>query len=107
MGLAKNIQMAGPFAFQQAANTDVALTKTAISAAGTTQGTATALVACVNLVSTVAAGAGVQLYNGQTNDSQVVYNDQAINNLLVYPPTSGQINQLSANTAHSLPPNTF
>lgn len=106
MGLAKNI-MGGGFSASQAASTDIAVSQTGISAAGTTQGTATALSADLNLVSTVAANSGVILYNGVINDSMIVYNDQAVNALLVYPPTSAQINQIPVNTAHSLPPNTF
>ncbi len=71
---------------------------TAISAAGTTQGTATSLTAAVNYVSTVGAGAGVILSAGP---SQVVYNAGA-NPLSVYPPTGAAINQLAANGAMTL-----
>jgi len=106
MGLAKNIVGAG-FSWLQAQNTDNASTKTGISAAGSTQGTATALTACVNLVSTATALQGVQLYTGTVNDSQIVYNDNTGVTILVYPPTSGQINGLSANAGIQVPNNTF
>lgn len=78
---------------------------TAISAAGTTQGTATALTNAVNGVSSVAAGAGVVLYAGSAGDSQIVYNSGA-NAVKVYPPSGSSINQLSANTPHVLATNT-
>ena len=105
MGLAKNIMGAGFSAMQAAASQNTQV-QTGISAAGTTQGTATALVADINLVNTVAASSGVQLYNGMIGDSQQVFNDQALTSLTVYPPTSGTINQMSANTGHLLAPNT-
>lgn len=105
MGLAKNLMGAG-FSAAQAQSSQNALFNTAISAAGTTQGTSTALVADVNLVSTVGASSGVQLYNGTIGDSMLVYNDQATNVLTVYPPTSSRINQLSTNGGHALAPYT-
>ena len=66
---------------------------TGVSAAGTTQGTATALTSIINFVGTVAANSGVILTAGP---SQVVYNGGA-NVLKVYPPTSAAINQLAVN----------
>ena len=105
MGLAKNIMGAG-FSPAQAAAVQLSAVRTALSAAGASQSGATALTADINLVSTVAAGAGVQLYNGVIGDSQFVYNDQATNGLVVYPPTSGTINQLTANTGMVLAPYT-
>lgn len=78
-------------------------TKASISAAGTTIADATQLTASTNLLSTVAAGAGVLLVNGMVNDEVEIYNGGA-NACKVYPPTSSQaLNQLSVGTAVSLP----
>ena len=72
---------------------------TGISAAGTTQGTATALSAARNFLSTVASGAGVVLSASATGGvSQLVYNGGA-NAVKVYPPSGAKINQLAANAA--------
>ena len=74
---------------------------TAISAAGTTQGTATALTNTLNWLGTVAAGAGVVLYAGSAGDCQIVYNG-GTNAVNVYPPSGANINQLAANIPHVL-----
>lgn len=74
---------------------------TSISAAGSTQSGATALVNTVNGISTVAAGAGVILYAGSAGDWQVVYNGGA-NAVKVYPPSGARINAMVTNTAHVL-----
>ena len=78
---------------------------TAISASGTTQGTATQLTNALNGIGTVAAGAGVVLYAGSTGDCQLVYNGGA-NAVKVYPPSGAKINGLSTNTPHILATNT-
>ena len=96
MGLAYRMMSAG-VAFAEAQTDFIASINTGISAAGTTQGTATALTACVNLVSTVAASSGVQLYNALVGDSMIVFNDAGANSLNVYPPTSGKINNIATN----------
>ena len=75
-----------------------------VSAAGTTQGTATAITADVVIVSTVASGAGV-VVPLVGHGSMLVYNAGA-NPLKVYPGSGAAINQLSANTAMNLPINT-
>jgi len=106
MGLAKNIVGAG-FSWLQAQNTDWASTKTGISAAGTTQGTATALTADINLVSTATALQGVQLYNGVQNDSMIVFNDNSGATIVVYPPTGGQLNNLTVNAGIQVANNTL
>ena len=68
-----------------------------ISAAGTTQGTATALGSAVNFISTAASGSGVVLSSSASaGDSQLVYNGGA-NPVKVYPPSGASINGLSAN----------
>lgn len=105
MGLAKNI-MQGGFSYGQAETDFMGTIKTGISAAGTTQATATALTADVNLVSTAAASSGVQLYNGSISDSMWVYNDNSGNTFIVYPPTLGQFNQLAVNSGVNLANNT-
>jgi len=72
---------------------------TGISAAGATQGTATALTNAVNFLSTVASGTGVVLSSSATaGDSQLVYNGGA-NPVKVYPPSGASINGLATNAA--------
>jgi len=78
---------------------------TGISAAGTTQGTATALTNTLNGLGTVAAGTGVVLYAGSAGDCQIVYNGGA-NPVNVYPPSGAKINQIAANLPHVLAVNT-
>lgn len=81
-------------------------TATAVSAAGTTQGTATELTAADSEVTTVGAGAGVVLSSKLApGDEQSVFNAGA-NPLKVYPPTGFKINALAANTAMTLAVNT-
>ena len=64
---------------------------TGISAAGTTVSDATALTSDYNVVSTVAALAGVKLPVGNAGDEIFVLNTGA-NPLTVYAPSTGQIN---------------
>lgn len=69
-----------------------------VSAAGTTQGTATELTAADSEVTTVAAGAGVILNASlSAGDQQTVFNAGA-NAVKVYPPSGFKINSLSVNT---------
>lgn len=68
---------------------------TGISAAGSTQGTATQLAAEFNQVATVGSGTGVILATALAVP-QYVWNDGA-NSLLVYPPSGAQINNLGTN----------
>ena len=86
----------------KAINGDV---NSAISAAGTTQATATALTAGINVITTAAASSGVRLSNTEIGDEYEIFNLGA-NAVTVYPPTSGQINALSANTGFTLATNT-
>ena len=74
---------------------------TAISAAGSTQGTATALTASFNEVTAVAASQGVVLPSPEAGDFLLVAN-QGANALNVYPASGHSINNLSTNTAQSL-----
>lgn len=78
--------------------------KTGIAAAGATQGTATALGASVNVVSTVASGAdGVRLpAPGGIGETLVVFNTDSADALKVYPASGGKINNGSANASVSV-----
>ncbi len=81
-------------------------TAAAVSAAGTSQGTATELTAADSEVTTVASGAGCILSSQlATGDLQSVFNAGA-NPLKVYPPTGFQINALAANAPMLLGVNT-
>jgi hypothetical protein len=75
----------------------------AVSAAGSTQGTATALVSNINNVTVVAAAAdGVRLPTAVAGMRILIRNSDAADILKIYPATSGQINALGANAAYSL-----
>jgi hypothetical protein len=74
---------------------------TAISAAGSTQGTATALTKQINVVSTVGAGQGVVLPSFA--GSMFIVQNLGANALNVYPPSGAAIDSLSTNAAFSLP----
>ncbi len=79
---------------------------TALSAAGTTQGTATTLTNAVNFLGTVSSGAGVILSpNGTAGDCQFVFNGGA-NAVKVYPPSGAKINALATNAGVLVAPNT-
>lgn len=79
---------------------------TGVSAAGSSQVTATELTSASNTVSTVADGSGVILASqGSAGDSQVVFNGGA-NPLRIYPPSSAKINSLPTNGAMILATNT-
>ena len=78
---------------------------TGITAAGTTQGTATVLTNTLNGIGIVASGAGVVLYPGSSRDCQILYNSGA-NPVKVYPPVGSKINQMGTNVPHVLPINT-
>lgn len=102
-GLAKQMMGGGTsFGQAQAMNGSVA---TAISAAGTTQGTATTLNAAVNVIGTAAASSGVILPSCEVSDQVWVYNGGA-NTLTVYPDSSSQINAVAVNSGVSLATNT-
>lgn len=82
------------------------LTETGITAAGTTQATATTLNAQENEVTTVAAGSGVSLHPLLVpGEIQTVFNAGA-NELKVYPASGVKINALTANLPMILPTNT-
>jgi len=73
---------------------------TGISAAGSTQGTATSITKDFNVVSTVAASTGVIL-PAIAGVRMTVINNGA-NPLAVYPPSTGAINSQAANAAYSM-----
>jgi hypothetical protein len=75
---------------------------TGISAAGSTQGTATAITREINVVSTVASGAGVVFPTAVAGMVITITNTSA-NALLVYPATSARINSAALNAAYSQP----
>jgi hypothetical protein len=78
----------------------------ALTATGTTQGTALELSNADNEVTTVASGSGVVLSSDiSSGDTQTVFNAGA-NALKVYPPSGMGINALSANAAMTLATNT-
>ena len=74
----------------------------AVAAAGTVQSNATALTTQINVVSTVASGAGVRLPDTGAGVRITIMNTTA-NALLVYPPTGDAINSLAANAAYTQP----
>lgn len=75
--------------------------ETGISAAGSTQGTATQLKAGANYISTAAASSGVILPAASDAPISAVYNGGA-NAVTVYPATGETINGLSANSGFSV-----
>jgi hypothetical protein len=75
----------------------------AVSAAGTTQGTATALVSNINNVTVVtAAAAGVRLPTAVAGMRILIRNSDSLDMLSIYPATGGTINALSANAAFTI-----
>ena len=79
---------------------------TGISAAGTTQGTATELTSADNEITTAAAGSGVVLDSSlAAGDSQSIFN-AGENAVKVYPPSGMKINALAADAAMTLATNT-
>ncbi len=100
--------MGAGFSAGQASALVGAVPTTAISAAGTTLATATALTVTTNLVSTATVGQGVKLPTAASvNDWCCVYNDATGTTIVVYPDTSSnKINQMTAGTGISLGNNT-
>ena len=75
---------------------------TGISAAGSSQGDATALTKAFNVVSTVSGGQGVVLPTAVAGMRITVVNTSGAT-LLVYPASGGAINALATNAGYSLP----
>lgn len=77
----------------------------AVTAAGTTTGTATDLSAAINIVTTCTeAASGVQLPVNDVGDSIVVCNATAAN-LRVYPPATGAFSGGTADVPFTMAPN--
>ena len=76
-----------------------------ITAAGTTQATATLIINGIGWITTAPANSGVLLNFTNVGTSQTVYNGGA-NPVKVYPPLGAQINALPANTGMILGTNT-
>jgi hypothetical protein len=75
----------------------------AVSAAGTTQGTATGLVSNINNVTVVtAAAAGVRLPTAVAGMRILIRNSDSLDMLSIYPATGGTINALAANAAFTI-----
>jgi hypothetical protein len=74
-----------------------------VAAAGTTQATAAALPAPVNIISNNTATNGVILPVGTINQAIVVIPSLATNAPLVYPPVGGTVNFGAANVAAAAP----
>ena len=79
-------------------NSAVVNNNNAVSAAGTTQGTATALTVDYNVITTAAASSGVVLPTATAGRRIVIVNKGA-NTLSIYPATGGTIDALAANAA--------
>jgi hypothetical protein len=77
-------------------------TNSSISAAGSTQGTATPLTSDYNVINTAAAGSGVILPTATTGRRIIVVNRGA-NTVNVYPATSSSIDALAVNAPITLP----
>ena len=73
---------------------------TGISAAGSTQGTGTALTKEINVVSTVSSGQGVVLPTAVAGMIVTITNTSA-NSLLVYPASGGYVNSLAQNVGYT------
>lgn len=74
-----------------------------VAAAGTTQATATDITQSIIAVSS--GTGGVQLPNGEIGDEVAILNISGAA-ITIYPPSSGQVNDLSANTGFLLADNT-
>lgn len=105
MPLAKNVMQGGTSAGQARAINGNNVNAT-VTAAGTTQGTATAIGADLNVVTTATAAQGVILYAGVPGDDQWVHNAVVSASIVVYPPTGSKINQIATNGGMTLAPNT-
>lgn len=104
MPLAKNIMGGGTSAGQ--ARAILGNVNPAVSAAGTTQGTATLVDEDINIVTVATSGQGVILYAGQSADSQEFYNASGTD-IKIYPPTGAKINQLATNAGFTVAPASY
>ena len=105
MPLAKNV-MRGGVSANAARAINGNEVQSALTAAGTAQGTATAAEGDVNVVTTATTGQGVILSSYSVpGDTQSVYNNTTAD-IRVYPPTGSNFNQLAANAGFVLAPYT-
>lgn len=79
--------------------------ESAVTAAGTTYADAAALTGAINLVTTVASGAGVKLPSFPGIGPIVMVRNTDADTVVVYPPTGGSINGASANAGVNLAQN--
>lgn len=105
MPLAKNVMRGGV-----SANAAKAINgnevQSALTAAGTTQSDAVAMEADLNIISIATTGQGGILSSyAVAGDDQVVYNSTSVD-ILIYPPSGGNFNQLAANSGFVLAPYT-
>ena len=73
-----------------------------VSAAGATQGTATALTSSINIVTTVAASTGVSLPTPSQGGVEITVVNNGANTLNVYPASGGTIESLAVNVPITL-----
>jgi hypothetical protein len=76
---------------------------TAITAAGSTQGTATALTRPINVISTVSSGANGIILPTVPAGARIVIVNTSANALNVYPPSGAVVNSAATNAAYSQP----
>lgn len=83
-------------------------TSAAVTAAGTTQGTATALTSDVNIITTSTAGTGLGVVMpGATSGKYAVVVNRSANAINLYPASGHAFDGLAANTPISVPVNGF
>lgn len=87
---------------QAESSQSTATVATGLEATGTNQATALQLTNQWNEVDTVPSGSGVLLSAYGPGQTQVVFNEDPANALLVYPAPGSQINALGENIAYSL-----
>lgn len=100
MALARQLMGAG-FSAGQATGIHGGV-QSAVSAAGTSQSDATELTASINVVTTAAAGSGVQLPAMDVGDTVSILN-LGSGAIWVYPASSERINNLATNIGFVLP----
>ena len=102
VGISENLYVGGTLNATNLAYTGTTTSSVStISAAGSTQGTATAITTDLVVVSTVASGTGVVLPTASAGRRIVIRNNGA-NTLNVYPGSGAAINALGANVAFTL-----
>lgn len=78
-------------------------TNIAVSAAGTTQGTATAIAVQKNIVTTCASGAGVILMTPTSTGAEIFIDNDSANALIIYPQSGATIDGGAANAPITIP----